>query len=104
YKSPVDDEIITVSLHDALPIFALDAGPVAGDQRLLLLDVHCWLLRRCRCQRPDAPGVSPPVLPAAAPGSGSPAGRGRTASSCTRDRKSTRLNSSHVKTSYAVFC
>src|SRR5436309_10809443 len=36
--------------------------------------------------------------PAAAPGSPPPGGRG------PRDRKSTRLNSSHVKISYAVFC
>src|SRR5439155_9452329 len=28
----------------------------------------------------------------------------RTSSFCTRDRKSTRLNSSHVAISYAVFC
>src|SRR5690606_39308842 len=35
-----------------------------------------------------------------------PAGRrlGRTRASVARDRKSTRLNSSHVKISYAVFC
>src|SRR5690606_41221267 len=30
--------------------------------------------------------------------------RGRRASTRARDRKSTRLNSSHVKISYAVFC
>src|SRR5690606_42148821 len=30
--------------------------------------------------------------------------RGQTADSHARDRKSTRLNSSHVKISYAVFC
>src|SRR5207253_7769043 len=32
------------------------------------------------------------------------AGRRRISSDPTRDRKSTRLNSSHVATSYAVFC
>src|SRR5215469_17956830 len=30
--------------------------------------------------------------------------RGRRRRSCRRDRKSTRLNSSHVEISYAVFC
>src|SRR5439155_24611745 len=34
----------------------------------------------------------------------SPAGSGRTAETRTRDRKSTRLNSSHVAISYAVLC
>src|SRR5436309_10879172 len=41
---------------------------------------------------PAAPGDAPP------PASRAAARRGRS------DRKSTRLNSSHVKTSYAVFC
>src|SRR5690606_41974285 len=48
------------------------------------------------------------AAPAAADG-GPPGGRSRpaaatAASEGTADRKSTRLNSSHVKTSYAVFC
>src|SRR5207249_9751490 len=34
----------------------------------------------------------------------SPRGRSRTASASSTDRKSTRLNSSHVSISYAVFC
>src|SRR5690606_42150177 len=48
------------------------------------------------------------------PGAGQPKGRaqvqqvsspeGRAASTFSQDRKSTRLNSSHVKISYAVFC
>src|SRR6266496_5102568 len=33
-----------------------------------------------------------------------PATRSRQAAACTADRKSTRLNSSHVEISYAVFC
>src|SRR5690554_7603841 len=37
-------------------------------------------------------------------GRGHPAGGGRTASGPPLDRKSTRLNSSHVRISYAVFC
>src|SRR5436309_9642904 len=35
---------------------------------------------------------------------GAPAGAGRRATVAAVDRKSTRLNSSHVKISYAVFC
>src|SRR5438874_11535428 len=37
-------------------------------------------------------------------GSGSPGGPGQRRANLNRDRKSTRLNSSHVEISYAVFC
>src|SRR5207249_7106089 len=79
-------EIYTLSLHDALPIspwraLAKNLGqrrsPVARSAPL------CWLARFL-----------------------SPAGvarRGRRPAA-KRDRKSTRLNSSHVSISYAVFC
>src|SRR5690606_39746821 len=91
--------IYTLSLHDALPIFADEAGErdqkipgrrigyyrqvcrylfvgsdVAHIQKEALSGRHC---------APLAGGVCDPR---------------------TRDRKSTRLNSSHVKISYAVFC
>src|SRR5690606_42007969 len=84
-------EIYTLSLHDALPISAIDGATVDG---------------RCDWGAVAPPGVRsqrfrvfagaimpawqydhPPPNPAAA-----------------IDRKSTRLNSSHVKISYAVFC
>src|SRR5215469_17250931 len=38
------------------------------------------------------------------PGSRGPSSSPRLAGSASGDRKSTRLNSSHVETSYAVFC
>src|SRR6266496_3608291 len=60
-------EIYTLSLHDALPIFALRGV-------------------RSRAELVEESASSPSTS----------AGR--------RDRKSTRLNSSHVETSYAVFC
>src|SRR5438874_13706951 len=44
----------------------------------------------------------PPRLGAAAPDLA--AGLGRRGAAAPRDRKSTRLNSSHVEISYAVFC
>src|SRR5207302_11458782 len=70
-------EIYTLSLHDALPIYAVDADPpLAGglveNRAQLRVDV---LARRERSLERQA-----------------------------SDRKSTRLNSSHVKISYAVFC
>src|SRR5690349_22193674 len=72
-------EIYTLSLHDALPISGAPELPAAARTR-------------------------------AAGGRRTPS-RGRTRSPCdadpadrTADRKSTRLNSSHVEISYAVFC
>src|SRR5690606_41707001 len=51
-----------------------------------------------RTEKPvEIPRDNPVTMPGKAPGK-------RTFQSVLRDRKSTRLNSSHVKTSYAVFC
>src|SRR5437868_11201234 len=68
-------EIYTLSLHDALPICFFTSR----------------ILRQDGCPRPR-PTVSLPrrLL--------------RRRRSASRDRKSTRLNSSHVSISYAVFC
>src|SRR5207253_10945627 len=78
FNDPATTEIYTLSLHDALPISTTTASP----------------------------GITPA---SSASRSGSrrasgrrPATRGR--SGCKPDRKSTRLNSSHVAISYAVFC
>src|SRR5690606_39418524 len=63
---------------------------------------YTTLFRSCHCasrSRPNSPrGVTPCARPAHVP----PSPCVRRAGS--RDRKSTRLNSSHVKISYAVFC
>src|SRR5690606_41637429 len=89
FHDPAPPEIYTLSLHDALPIFAsavdLVRFAVAFD-------------RPDRCPLFSAEHVStmferPPGL-AGHEADGSP----------KEDRKSTRLNSSHVKISYAVFC
>src|SRR5690606_41971549 len=81
--------IYTLSLHDALPIFL--PRPAGHEARLLA---------------EDGPGIGQGrrvvgdvrALPLGEVGPGAHrTGRGR-------DRKSTRLNSSHVKISYAVFC
>src|SRR5690625_6401758 len=74
YTEPDPTPILTLSLHDALPIFV--------HHRLQLLG----------------------ILGEVSPGPGlhhREAGLGHLRQ---RDRKSTRLNSSHVATSYAVFC
>src|SRR5690606_41818186 len=89
----------TLALHDALP--SSDDGParLRGRARRSADDPVAVAPEQGRGQRrrPDAGQrrhlVPPPLVahdgPAAVP---------------HRDRKSTRLNSSHVKSSYAVFC
>src|SRR5207249_11818671 len=85
-------EIYTLSLHDALPIFAIRA-----DRLLLSARAARWAvlnsLRLSSTRRWTAWLV--------------PAGRLRSRMVGLlerKDRKSTRLNSSHVSISYAVFC
>src|SRR5699024_12687586 len=70
-------EIYTLSLHDALPISAVTRGGVLNQNDTISV---C----RGHSQRPE----QVPVFNIFA----------------RRDRKSTRLNSSHVSISYAVFC
>src|SRR5256885_12876291 len=81
FNDTATTEIYTLSLHDALPISRPAAqGHAHGDHAL----------------RPRH-GHSPAWRPAAAqPGGAAVAAPG--------DRKSTRLNSSHLVISYAVFC
>src|SRR3712207_8649148 len=80
FNDTATTEIYTLSLHDALPISRGHRGqggrPVRG-----------------------AAG-RPPLLPAGAVA----AGHADRAGGRHRDRKSTRLNSSHANISYAVFC
>src|SRR5690242_20935897 len=87
FNDTAPTEIYTLSLHDALPIC------VAGSRC-----VKCRRMpTRTRCTATSTP-----------------ARKARTDAACfsiarprrtaTRDRKSTRLNSSHMSISYAVFC
>src|SRR5690606_42128702 len=96
-------DYVPLSLHDALPIAARDrvvtvAVPIrngaarVGDAPSLLLDAR--LPERARR----------PHLDAAARVGARRAGHAAPWRAEERDRKSTRLNSSHVKISYAVFC
>src|SRR5207302_8986027 len=87
--------IYTLSLHDALPISAT----AARKRCLRNLPRHLPMLTLC------SSSISMP--PASSQFQGSPprCWRGESANTeASRDRKSTRLNSSHVKISYAVFC
>src|SRR3712207_7218925 len=84
FNDTATTEIYTLSLHDALPICcaALDVvhvGALVGDDQRPLELAHVL-------------GVDPEV------------GLQRHLDADARDRKSTRLNSSHANISYAVFC
>src|SRR5207253_11249344 len=92
-------EIYTLSLHDALPI--CDAGGVEGDP------IGPLPARPGRARLAPGPAYSMMTASACAPScfarsscASPPAARRRRRT----DRKSTRLNSSHVAISYAVFC
>src|SRR5207249_11476161 len=93
FHDPLTTEIYTLSLHDALPIYEhphqdeREADPVGrtGSPGRGLL------------------GEEVAALPAARGALAHPVAAAR-AGLLRQDRKSTRLNSSHVSISYAVFC
>src|SRR5438874_6174522 len=76
-KKPATTEIYTLSLHDALPIFQVAKDPDEMAQRVEPYLLH---VASSAIMRTDDSSAQP------------------------TDRKSTRLNSSHVEISYAVFC
>src|SRR3989442_6507614 len=82
FNDTATTEIYTLSLHDALPICQDDRVP-----------------RRHGRLSADERGVREALRQ---PQAGALDGAGRR--SASRDPKSTRLNSSHVRISYAVFC
>src|SRR5207253_11016345 len=87
FNAPPTTDIYTLSLHDALPISS-GSWPTST---------------RARPRRPSASSTTPAAPTrwarcTRAPRSWTGWSRSR------RDRKSTRLNSSHVAISYAVFC
>src|SRR2546429_4279457 len=79
FNDTATTEIYTLSLHDALPISRASGGAPGGPRDRAPARVP-------RDRRPRKPGRRP--RPRCRP----------------RDRKSTRLNSSHGYISYAVFC
>src|SRR5690606_41676591 len=82
FTDPATTELYTLSLHDALPIYG-------GS-------------RQCCLVPPDSPARGP--IAARHVGRNTLTGSPYCGSLNSLDRKSTRLNSSHVKISYAVFC
>src|SRR5690606_41423724 len=94
-------EIYTLALHDALPISTgtdhdvESTGRRAGNRRRWNLRARGVDLRRRAAGRRAGRFAALVLVPLAT---------GRYSGHRVRDRKSTRLNSSHVKISYAVFC
>src|SRR5690606_40977899 len=91
-------EIYTLSLHDALPIYRVSRARGTACRQ-----------RRRQIQRPFGSAAAfrraeRRHVPDAAARRGRLRGRFARQLGRTLDRKSTRLNSSHVKISYAVFC
>src|SRR5690606_40269295 len=86
-------EIYTLSLHDALPISVL----VSFTLNILLRELGAADLSGAGAAFGAVTQVGPMVTVLIVAGAGATA-------MCAEDRKSTRLNSSHVKISYAVFC
>src|SRR5437899_5168515 len=84
YHDPATPEIYTLSLHDALPIAPMAPTPT-------MPPMPSASARRAATERRSRTGRY----------SDARTGRARTAAA---DRKSTRLNSSHLGISYAVFC
>src|SRR5690606_41759766 len=86
-----------LSLHDALPIYGAAARARGRSRRAAAAR------RRARSPggRPQRPGSTRGRAAHAHDGARSPS---TPCSHAAADRKSTRLNSSHVKISYAVFC
>src|SRR5690606_41593932 len=98
FTDPPSTEIYTLSLHDALPISYLvlrlnrdsATGGLSDAMRAELREAAQQNRQEFAQQRAESRDFQ--------------SGLDRQVSELRRDRKSTRLNSSHVKISYAVFC
>src|SRR3712207_7922527 len=84
FNDTATTEIYTLSLHDALPIFHLESEVLEGSG--------------------DDPAHGARVVDHQSTHFRPPSAGGRRSCGRRRDRKSTRLNSSHANISYAVFC
>src|SRR5690606_40902576 len=110
FNDPATTEIYTLSLHDALPIcWRSRSAELAGLSALPLFVVG--LFCPVEMSMSESAPLSAQSASSAHPTRGqgttvfeSAGGWNTTCQNSKSDRKSTRLNSSHVKISYAVFC
>src|SRR3712207_9324808 len=91
FNDTATTEIYTLSLHDALPIFLRNTSHREGRGAIIGLSS-------------DASGMAGASRPASASESNEQGEEAVADIDVERDRKSTRLNSSHANISYAVFC
>src|SRR3712207_8182537 len=84
FNDTATTEIYTLSLHDALPISPAPLQNLGGTRNPYALEGYPWV--------GTVMYIVLPLLPLCM------------LASVIRDRKSTRLNSSHANISYAVFC
>src|SRR5690349_23620988 len=93
FADPATPEIYTLSLHDALPISEVGvrihvvADPAGAAREALVFELGAHVEEGLPLDGAQADGDAEILLPLR-----------------LEDRKSTRLNSSHVEISYAVFC
>src|SRR5207253_11331308 len=104
FHAPAAPALYTLSLHDALPI-----SDAAAERAARVREDLRGHARRLRGATRPAPSARRLGAPGGPPGERAPAQRQAAAAgpglaTPDRDRKSTRLNSSHVAISYAVFC
>src|SRR3712207_8038533 len=98
FNDTATTEIYTLSLHDALPISTVKRA-VRG--RTALPGLRAGARRGLRVEGLHEEGRDPQEAPPLRLCHSTPEREG---SLLLRDRKSTRLNSSHANISYAVFC
>src|SRR2546430_9417613 len=96
FNDTATTEIYTLSLHDALPILNLiDIRQFFAEEIRAVANIQTEALANAFARIPREKFLGPGPWQIAYPDA-----RG----SSIRDRKSTRLNSSHSQISYAVFC
>src|SRR5690554_7208474 len=98
FNNTSTSEIYTLSLHDALPI-SNDPGPRSSGLRQH--EALSGLARQDPVPQPSLSRTTRGRIGGLTQRTSTPV---RRAAFSTVDRKSTRLNSSHVRISYAVFC
>src|SRR5436309_1102720 len=101
FNDPATTEIYTLSLHDALPIFEGFWPPIRTE--CFCPKVQSLIGRRVAAHI-DISQIGGEFGDLCIEGVGHRARPSRQILHGDEDRKSTRLNSSHVKISYAVFC
>src|SRR5690606_41274122 len=92
FRAPAATQFPTLSLHDALPISAHRAADMIFEELTGIKGVFATRIAYVTAEKSGNGGTVYSLIVADADGANE------------QDRKSTRLNSSHVKISYAVFC